>query len=140
MTTLDADCIFCRIIGGEVPSIPDLRRRPDARLMDINPVSPGHALVIPKVHAESIFTLEEPWLTATTLAAQRAAQAVHRAFQPYGLNIVQANGPGAAQSVPHFHWHVLPQAEDDGLLMNWPLRPGDMTAIAEAAERVRAAL
>jgi histidine triad (HIT) family protein len=128
---LDANCIFCRIIRGEVPSFRILEDDRTLVFMDINPANPGHALVIPKVHAETIFTLEEPWLTATMLVAQRVAQAVHKAFQPYGLNIVQANGPGAAQSVPHFHWHVLPRAEDDGLLMNWPLQAGDMPAIAD---------
>ena len=137
---LDANCIFCRIIRGEVPSFRIFEDDRTLAFMDINPVNPGHSLVIPRVHAETIFTLDEPWLVATMLAAQRIARAVHRAFQPYGLNIIQANGPGAAQSVPHFHWHVLPRAKDDGLLMNWPLRPGDMTDISAAAERVCAAL
>jgi histidine triad (HIT) family protein len=96
--------------------------------------------VIPKIHSETIFTLEEPWLTATVSVAQKVARAVQTVFRPYGLNIVQANGPGAAQSVPHFHWHVLPRAKDDDLPMNWPLRPDDRTAIAETAERLRAEL
>ncbi|MGE5441683.1 MAG: HIT family protein, partial [Bacteroidota bacterium] len=72
--------------------------------------------------------------------AQIVARAVQNDFRPHGLNIVQANGPVAAQSVPHFHWHVLPRAEGDGLSMNWPLRAGDTAAIADAAERLRAAL
>jgi histidine triad (HIT) family protein len=61
--------------------------------MDINPVNPRHALVVPKVHAESILTLDEPWLT-TVLVAQQVARAVQKVFKPYGLNIVQANGQG----------------------------------------------
>jgi histidine triad (HIT) family protein len=138
--TLDAACIFCRIIRGEVPSLRVFENDRTLAFMDINPVNPGHVLVIAKVHAESIFTLDEPWLTATVLVAQEVARAVQKVFEPYGLNIVQANGPGAAQSVPHFHWHVLPRAQDDGLLMNWPLRPGDMTTIAAAAERICMAL
>jgi histidine triad (HIT) family protein len=137
--TLLADCIFCRIIRGEIPSFRIFEDERTLAFLDINPVNPGHALVIPKVHVESIFTLDEPWLTATALVAQRVARAVQKVFEPYGLNIVQANGPGAAQSVPHFHWHVLPRAKDDGLPLNWPLRPGDMTAIADAAERLRLA-
>ena len=140
MTTLDADCIFCRIIRGEVPSVRAFEDDRTLAFMDINPVNPGHVLVIPKVHAETIFALQEPWLTATVLVAQKLARAVQTAFRPYGLNIVQANGPGAAQSVPHVHWHVMPRAKDDGLAMNWPLRPGDMIAIADAAERIRMAL
>ena len=138
--TLDNTCIFCRIIRGEVPSFRVFEDDRSLAFMDINPANPGHVLVIPKVHAETLFDLDEPWLTATALVAQRVARAVQTAFGPYGLNIVQANGPGAAQSVPHFHWHVLPRARDDGLPMNWPLRPGDREAIASAAERIRAVL
>jgi histidine triad (HIT) family protein len=138
--TLDADCIFCRIIRREVPSFRVFEDDRILAFMDIHPANPGHVLVIPKHHSESLFALDPDDLTATVLLAQRVAQAVQKALQPYGLNIVQANGPGAAQSVPHFHWHVLPRAEDDGLLMNWPLQSGDMAAIADAAERIRASL
>lgn len=140
MTTLDADCIFCRIVRGEVPSVRVFEDDRTLAFMDINPVHPGHVLVIPKIHAETIFDLQEPWLTATVLVAQKLARAVQTAFRPYGLNIVQANGAGAAQSVPHVHWHVMPREKDDGLAMNWPLHPGDIAAIADAAERLRAAL
>jgi histidine triad (HIT) family protein len=138
--TLDADCIFCRIIRREVPSFRVFEDDRTLAFMDIHPANPGHVLVIPKLHSESLFALDPDDLTATVLLAQRLAQAVQKALQPYGLNIVQANGPGAAQSVPHFHWHVLPRAEDDRLLMNWPLQSGDMAAIADAAERIRASL
>jgi histidine triad (HIT) family protein len=138
--TLDADCIFCRIIRREVPSFRVFEDDRTLAFMDIHPANPGHVLVIPKLHSESLFALDPDDLTATVLLAQRVAQAVQKALQPYGLNIVQANGPGAAQSVPHFHWHVLPRAEDDRLLMNWPLQSGDMAAIADAAERIRASL
>jgi histidine triad (HIT) family protein len=138
--TLDKTCVFCRIIRGELPSFQVFEDDRSLAFMDINPANPGHVLVIPKVHAESLFSLQEPWMTATTLAVQRVARAVQKSFSPYGMNLVQANGPGAAQSVLHFHWHVLPRAKDDGLPLNWPLHPGDKEAIAQAAERIRAAL
>ena len=138
--TLATDCIFCRIVRGEVPSFRVFEDDRTLAFMDINPVNPGHELVVPKVHAETIFTLDDPSLTATVRVAQRVARAVQKVFQPDGLNIVQANGPGAAQSVQHFHWHVLPRARHDGLSMNWPLQAGDMAAVADAAERLRAAL
>ena len=138
--TLIADCIFCRIIRGEIPSFPVFDNERTLAFMDINPANPGHVLVIPKVHAESILTIEEPFLRATVPVVQRVARAVHKVFEPYGLNIVQANGPGAAQSVAHFHWHVLPRVKGDDLPLNWPLRPGDKPALADAAERLRLAL
>jgi histidine triad (HIT) family protein len=67
--TLDAECIFCRIIRSEVPSFRVFENDRTLAFMDINPVNPGHALVVPKVHAESILTLDEPWLTTTVLVA-----------------------------------------------------------------------
>ncbi len=137
---LDQTCIFCRIIRGEIPSFQIFEDEHTLAFMDINPANPGHALVIPKTHAETLLTLDEPWLTATTCAAQRVARAVWKAFTPYGLNLVQANGPGAAQSVSHFHWHVLPRSRDDGLAMNWALQPGDREELTTAAARIRAAL
>ncbi|MFO1152699.1 MAG: HIT family protein [Rhodospirillales bacterium] len=138
--TLDETCIFCRIIRGEIPSFRVWEDDHSLAFMDINPANPGHALVIPKVHAETLFALDEASLAASIVAAQKVARGVRAAFAPGGLNIVQANGPGAAQSVLHLHWHVLPRRKDDGLPLNWPLRPGDREAIAAAAERIRAAL
>jgi histidine triad (HIT) family protein len=138
--TLDENCIFCRIIRGELPSFRVCEDDRSLAFMDINPANPGHVLVIPKAHAETLFALEEPWLTASALVAQRVARAVWAAFELDGLNLVQANGPGAAQSVRHFHWHVLPRIKDDGLPLNWQLRAGDRAAIGAAAERIRAAL
>lgn len=140
MTTLDPACIFCRIIRDEVPCFRVFEDDRALAFMDINPANPGHVLVIPKIHAETVFDLEEPWLTATVLVARKLARAVQAVFQPYGLNIVQANGPGAAQSVMHFHWHVMPRTRDDGLPMNWPLQAGDAASIAAAAERIRSVL
>jgi histidine triad (HIT) family protein len=137
---LDETCIFCRIIHGDVPSFQVFDDERCLAFMDINPANPGHVLVIPKTHAETIFTLDPSWLRATAVVVQKIASAVQKAFNPEGMNIVQANGPGAAQSVPHFHWHVLPRAKNDGLSMNWPLRPGDRESLAAAAERIRAAL
>jgi histidine triad (HIT) family protein len=137
---LVADCMFCRIIRGEIPSFRIFDDERTLAFMDINPANPGHALVIPKVHAESIFAIDEPFLGATVLVVQSVARAVQKVFEPYGLNIIQANGPGAAQSVAHFHWHVLPRTKDDDLPMNWPLRPGDKTLLADAANRIRQAL
>ena len=138
--TLDKTCVFCRIIREEVPSFRVFEDDHSLAFMDINPANPGHVLVIPKTHAETLFALDEAWLTATTLAARKVANAVQKAFTPFGMNLVQANGPGAAQSVPHFHWHVLPRVENDGLPMNWLPQAGDPDALAAAAERIRAVL
>lgn len=137
---LDPDCIFCKIIRGEVPSFKILEDDRMLAFMDINPDNPGHVLVIPKYHAVDLYEIPDPWLSHSAIAVQSVARAVRAALRPHGLNIVQANGPGAAQSVRHFHWHVLPRVRDDNLRLNWGIAPGDMDAIKDTAEKIRASL
>ena len=136
----DPDCIFCRIVAGEVPSFTFFEDEATLAFMDINPANEGHALVIPKEHASDLYSVSEEALARTVVTARKVAAAVARTLHPDGLNLVQCNGPAAAQSVMHFHVHVLPRATDDGLSMNWGLKLGDIEAIGRLAERVRANL
>ncbi len=133
-------CIFCRIIAGNAPAFILCEDEHSLAFMDINPVAPGHALIISKTHAETIFDLPVPDLKAVSATVKKVAQAVNSALLPDGISIVQSNGRGAAQSVLHFHMHVVPRSMDDGLLLNWPLRPGELSAIEATAERIRAYL
>lgn len=135
---LDPDCIFCKIIRGEIPSFKIFEDGRTFAFMDVNPVQPGHALVVPKFHSPDIVETPADWVALTFTAAKRLAEAVSKTLDPYGMNIVQANGPGAKQSVFHLHVHVIPRARDDGLTMNWELEPGDMDEIGELAERIKA--
>ncbi len=135
--TLDADCIFCKIIRSEIPCFKLHEDDRTLAFLDINPVHPGHALVVPKHHAADVFETPAEWLSATVETAQRVAQAVRATFDPPGLNLLQCNGPAAAQSVAHYHMHVIPRATDDGLTMNWALVPGDMDELARIAEQIR---
>ncbi|MCB2102241.1 MAG: HIT family protein [Rhodobacterales bacterium] len=136
----DPTCIFCKIVAGEIPAI---RVHEDDRtiaFMDINPANPGHVLVVPRGHAPDLYAMPADDLAACALTAQRVARAVRRAVTPEGVNLVQANGPGAAQSVMHFHVHVLPRFQGDDLKLNWGLTPGDLEAISEMAEKIRDAM
>jgi len=108
--------------------------------MDINPVHDGHCLVIPKAHYPTVFDIAPEAMAAAARSAARVAKAVNQAVKPDGLNLIQANGPGAGQSVGHFHIHVLPRRLGDGVAINWEPTPGDMAHIAEVAERIRAQL
>lgn len=137
---LDANCIFCKIVRGEIPSIKLFEDDKTLAFMDINPGNSGHCLTIPKFHSENIFTTPDEWVAATAITTRRVARAVQTTLAPYGMNIVQANGPGAKQSVMHLHVHILPRAKDDNLMLNWGLVPGDMNAIKDLAERIRANL
>lgn len=136
----DPDCIFCKIVAGTIPCFRIAEDDKALAFMDINPANPGHALVIPKDHAADLFRADPAGLTAVIRMAQRVAVAIRAELKPDGLNLVQANGPGAAQSVLHFHMHVLPRRLGDGLGLNWGLTPGDMGAIGALAEKLRARL
>ena len=131
---LDDDCIFCKIIRGEIPCFKVLEDADVLALMDVNPIAPGHVLVIPKHHAKDILETPLDCVGKAFAGAGRAARAVQKTLAPDGINILQANGPGAKQSVFHLHVHVIPRGMDDGLSMNWELAPGDMEQIASNVE------
>lgn len=137
---LDKDCIFCKIVRGEIPSFKLFEDDKTLAFMDINPINPGHALIVPKHHAPNIFETPDDWLAAAMVTTRRIARGVETALKPHGMNIVQANGPGAAQSVFHLHIHVVPRAENDGIKMNWGINPGKMDEIKALAEKIKAAL
>ena len=133
----DPDCVFCKIVSGEVPSFTLFEDDVTLAFMDINPANEGHALVIPKEHASDLHAVSDEALARTVVTAKRVAGAIARTLNPAGLNLVQCNGPAAAQSVMHFHVHVLPRVADDRLAMNWGLKLGDIDAIGRLAERIR---
>jgi len=108
--------------------------------MDINPVNPGHVLVIPKYHATDLMQIPTDCLKATMVTAQMIARSVDKALKPNGINLVQSNGPGAGQSVFHLHVHIIPRISGDKLKLNWGIAPGNMDAIGAVAERIRANL
>jgi histidine triad (HIT) family protein len=133
----DPNCIFCKIVAGEIPCFKLLEDADTLAFMDINPVNDGHALIIPKAHYPTVVDIAPEAIAAAARTTRHIAQAVHAALQPDGINLMQANGPGAGQSVEHFHFHVLPRRLGDGLVVNWTPRPGDHGHIAEIAKRIR---
>jgi histidine triad (HIT) family protein len=136
----DANCIFCKIVGGEIPCFKLYEDDLTLAFMDINPANKGHALVIPKEHWEDVYAIPPDLFGTTVQTVQKVADAVNKTLRPYGMNLVQANGKGAAQSVFHFHMHILPRAEGDELKLNWGLRPGEMDSIKAVCERIKANL
>lgn len=134
------DCIFCKIVAGEIPCFKLYEDQHTLAFMDINPVNPGHCLVVPKNHSPNLFETDDQDLANTMATVRKVARAVQTALNPYGLNLLQANGPGAAQSVFHLHVHVIPRAHDDDLRMNWGLTAGKKDEIAAIAEKIKAAL
>jgi histidine triad (HIT) family protein len=137
---MSADCVFCKIRDGLIPCA---KLYEDARtfaIMDINPLNPGHCLVITKTHAQTLFDSSEDDLGAAIATAKRVGVALVRALKPDGVNMLQANGAAAFQSVPHFHLHLIPRAVRDGKGFDWKLVPGNRDDIFATAERIRSAL
>lgn len=134
------DCVFCKIIAGDIPCFKLYEDERSLAFMDINPANRGHALAIPKKHEPNLLESSEETLAVTIATARRVARAVQAAVEPDGINLVQANGPGAAQSVFHLHLHVIPRFEGDELQMNWgvPPKPGDMDEIKAVSEKIAA--
>ena len=134
----DPDCIFCKIVAGELPCFEIYQDEETLAFMDINPVNPGHALAITKQHWPDLHATPEAQLGATIATAKRVAGALQAELQPDGINLAQANGKGAAQSVMHFHMHVVPRRMNDELKLNWGINPGNMDEIGELAKRIAA--
>jgi histidine triad (HIT) family protein len=134
------DCVFCRIRDGALPSTKVAEDDRALAIMDINPLNDGHILILTKTHAENLFEIAEEDLVAATRLARRVAAGIRRGLTPDGLNLVQANGAAAFQSVPHFHIHLIPRWMRDGKGFDWTLHPGDPERIRTTAERIRAAL
>ncbi len=138
MTETDPNCIFCKIVAGEIPSF---KLYEDARtfaFMDINPFNPGHCLAIPKAHFADLFTIPPEVIAATARTAASLARAVDRVLRPDGLNLIQANREAAGQTVFHFHFHVFPRRSGDEARLEWGHKPGDMDEIRRLAERITA--
>jgi histidine triad (HIT) family protein len=135
-----SDCVFCRIRDGGIPSVRVYEDERTLCFMDINPLSAGHCLVVTKRHAPTLWESDSEDLAAAMATAQRVARALREALRPDGLNLLQANGAAAFQSVPHFHLHLIPRWADDGKGFDWALVPGEREAIARAGAAIREAL
>ncbi len=135
----DPNNVFARILRGEIPAHTILQDAHTLAFMDVMPQAPGHALVIPKAPAESLFDLDPDVLAATIRSTQRVAKAVRSVFNPPGVMIAQLNGAGAGQTVFHLHFHVIPRY--DGADFHIHARGmADPGVLAEQAARLRAAL
>ena len=133
-------CVFCRIIDGDLPSMRIYEDERTIVIMDINPLNSGHCLIITKAHAPTLWDAGPADLQAAITTAQKVATALKTAVKPDGLNMLQANGPAAFQSVPHYHLHLIPRWHNDGKGFDWPLVPGDRAQIQAIGERLREAL
>lgn len=136
------DCIFCKIIKGEIPSFKVYEDDRVYAFADINPVSDGHTLIIPKVHAENLGEIAEEDLMAIHRVSQKMYHAMQKALGADGVALFQANGKSVNQVVMHYHLHLIPRKNSESRLSvtSWDLVPGDMDAIKAFSGKIAAAV
>jgi histidine triad (HIT) family protein len=133
------DCLFCKIIKGELPSLKVYENEKVLAFLDIRPVHAGHTLVIPKVHSLNIFDIAPEDWAAVAEAVRMLAGATDKAVDADGVNIAMNNREHAGQVVPHSHVHIIPRFKDDGLKL-MPQREYNEGEAEQTAEKIRATL
>jgi histidine triad (HIT) family protein len=132
----DPDCIFCKVLAGELPARTIDEDERTISFMDIAPATRGHALVIPRAHSADLLSVEPEDLAAAALAAQRLARRMKERLSADGVNLLNSCGAVAFQTVFHFHIHVIPRYEGDSLRLPWVPAAGDPQEIAAAAQEL----
>jgi histidine triad (HIT) family protein len=133
----DPDCLFCKIVAGEIPATVIAEDERTIVFMDINPATRGHALVIPRAHARDVHEIDTADLEAVAAAAQRVAGRAIERLGAAGVNLLNSSGAAAWQTVFHFHLHVIPRYDGDPLRLPWVPASGNMDDIAAAGEQLR---
>lgn len=136
------NCIFCKIIKGEIPSFKVYEDEKVYAFLDINPISEGHTLIIPKKHAQDLWDIDGESLTAVHLASKKIMGAIKKALKPTGVVAMQLNGKSVGQAVFHYHLHLVPRYEGTPPLpvARWEITPGNMEKIKETTEKIKGAI
>ncbi len=136
------DCIFCKIIKGEIPSFKIYEDDRVYAFEDINPIAEGHTLVIPKKHVRDLWEIDGESLTAVHLASKKIIEAISKALKCSGVVAMQLNGRSVGQLVFHYHLHLIPRLENNPPLpiARWETTPGNMDKIKETTEKIKKAI
>jgi histidine triad (HIT) family protein len=130
------DCIFCKIVSGEIPSDNIYEDDQVVAFLDIRPVSRGHALVVPKKHSADLLEADDEVLAASMARVKKIARAITKAIGAAGFNLHVNTGSAAGQVVFHLHFHIIPRFEHDGIKM-WPHLDVEPTTRAQMAEEIK---
>lgn len=133
------DCIFCRIVAGEIPCYCVAENETTLAFLDIEPAARGHTLVIPRQHGENLLDTDPEAIAAVARMVQQVAQQIDTALQPDGINILQNNRPAAGQVVMHYHVHLLPRWHNDTVMKAWRPKPPADLDLNEVVAQLRAA-
>ena len=138
--TPPGQCLFCKLVAGEIPSARVYEDALTLAFMDIGQVNPGHVLVATKRHAATLLDITPEEAAAVMQTAQRVAAAIQATFEPPGITLLQANGREGDQTVFHFHMHVVPRHAGDGIALTWPRKNPDAAVLRDYADRLAAAI
>ena len=138
--TPPGQCLFCKLVAGEISSARVYEDALTLAFMDIGQVNPGHVLVATKRHAATLLDITPQEAAAVMQTAQRVASAIREVFDPPGMTLLQANGREGDQTVFHFHMHVVPRHAQDGITFTWPRKNPDATVLKDYADRLAAAI
>lgn len=137
MADPEAQCIFCKVIAGEIPGEVVDSDDHTLTVMDINPATRGHVVVITRTHAENLLELSDEDLMAAMTTVRRVVHRMRDTLQPDGFNILHNIGRAAWQSIFHFHMHVIPRYKDDPLQLPWVPEPADPEELKRVAAEIR---
>lgn len=135
---IDENCIFCKIAKGDIPSTTIYEDDDFKVILDINPASKGHAVILPKNHAANLMELSDDDASKILLVARKCADAMMKTLHCDGINILQNNGEAAGQTVFHLHVHLIPRYKDDMVQITW--KPGTCEDAAALAQTIRCAM
>ena len=133
-------CVFCKIIGGQIPATKVYEDEASLAFMDINPISRGHTLLVPKEHFVRVSEVDAEKYQALVKIVPRLTKAVLEATGAAGLNVLQNNGRAAGQVVEHLHIHLIPRYQGDGLGFIWKPKPASAEALTELALKIKSTL
>lgn len=130
------DCIFCKIANGDIPSKTIYEDEDFRVFLDLAPATKGHALIVPKNHAENLFELQDDVASKALVLGKRLGAQMKEKLGCDGLNLVQNNGEVAGQTVMHFHLHIIPRYSNDGQTICWEPRKSTPEELEEIREQI----
>jgi len=134
------DCIFCKIIRGEIPSEKIYEDTHTVAILDINPVTPGHTLLLTKEHYPTFLETPPETMNQFIQSSYQVVKAVTSAIKAEGYNLLLNNNRCAGQVIPHMHLHIIPRKAKDGVLFNWNPQPYKEGEMAKVAKNIRSQL
>lgn len=132
---MQSNCIFCKIIAGEIPSATVYEDEDFKVILDIFPAAKGHAIILPKKHCTNLYELDDDSASKALLVARKVAKAIQAELNCDGMNLLQNNGEAAGQTIFHFHMHLIPRYKGDQVKTTWPqgkYEDGEAAALAAA--------